>query len=508
MLIERTYINVILFFVITTFVCVLNSSAILASVSDNKDLCTFFKKIDNKILKKINSKEIPGLGIVITKGHKIIFSKCYGYANVNKKIPVTNKTFFELGSNSKAFTGLCILKLLNEQKIKKDVDISEYLPWFKVNYDNKPTQLTVKNLLYHTSGIPFSSINQLLQGSDKDLLCKSIKKISNSDLERKPSTDFKYATVNYDILGLLIETVTGLYYPEYVRKEILNPLKLDNIFLSREKAKENGILATGYKVFFTRPIAFNAPFYYSNLPAGYFIGNIKSISKWLMLQYGSGSTSFYFRKLIIQSHIPGSSFRVNNHPASYGAGWFIQKINNKEVFIHKGENPNYSSFLGVVKNEKIGVGILTNINSNFAAGLGGEIIKYFSRDKDCPGELTENDFMREIGKWELVGLVITCSAGVILFFFIMVNIFDIIKGIRAFTSKNILIGGLVNCTVFIIFLILANANKLFFNGMTWSNLLIWLPGGTQLLILSITLFMIFIFILINLRIFFQLNTKF
>ena len=118
-------------------------------------------EIDNqaeKIIKKIMKKgKIPGVCIVVARKGKEDIIKGFGYAHLKKKIPVTPHTLFELASSSKTFTGLAILQLEKKKLISLADPVSKFFPWFYVNYYGEKYDLTVKQLLHHTSGIPWTA---------------------------------------------------------------------------------------------------------------------------------------------------------------------------------------------------------------------------------------------------------------------------------------------------------------------------------------------------------------
>ena len=169
---------------------------------------------------------IPGLSIVIINNKNQII-RGYGFADLQTKKPVTDSTLFELASCSKAFTALAVMKLVEANQIKLDANVVDYIPWFTATYKGQVVQITVNQLLHQTSGIPWSTISLMPQSNSSDALVQAIRAINGVKLHSQPGTKYEYATVNYDILALIIERVAHTKFESYVKSHILNKLNVN-----------------------------------------------------------------------------------------------------------------------------------------------------------------------------------------------------------------------------------------------------------------------------------------
>ncbi|MEI2396458.1 serine hydrolase domain-containing protein [Paenibacillus phytohabitans] len=121
--------------------------------------------------------------------------------------------------------------------------ISDYLLWFAPDYKGEKTEISIRQLLAHTSGIPSWSIRLIPEGTTEEMLGTTIHKISNIALDTNPGTEYQYATVNYDILAMIIEQVTGMNYQDYVTGHILIPLGMtDSCFQQDRKRSWSSLL--------------------------------------------------------------------------------------------------------------------------------------------------------------------------------------------------------------------------------------------------------------------------
>jgi len=323
--------------------------------------------------------KIPGLCLVIVRGKNTPYIKGFGYADLEKKLPVTADTLFELASCSKAFTGLAIHQLQAAGDIRLDEPVSTYLPWFFVEYEGERPQITLRHLLHHTSGIPTDSISRIPQTNAGSALEQTVKAIVGIELNHPPGKQFQYATVNYDILGLVMQEVTGKSYEEYMKYYVFKPLGLSR-HTQVGTPKNNPLMATGYKIGFFEPRKYDAPVFRGNYPAGYIVSNGSDMARWLRIQLGLVKTDL--TPLMEKTHTPDLSVLPDDSDfTSYGSGWIVYQYRNK-VMYHGGLNPNFTSFISFDPGRQLGIALLANSNSNFTAFTAKNIMNLLSGRKE------------------------------------------------------------------------------------------------------------------------------
>lgn len=175
---------------------------------------------------------------LVAKNGEIILSKGYGLANRAERIPMTPATIVQIGSNTKDFTAVAILQLMERGRLQLTDSIGKYFP--DVPEDKRG--ITINNLLRHGAGLP-----QHL-GTDFDPLTREqeIRHALSSTLKFPPGTSRSYSNVGYSLLGAIIEQLSGKSYDEYVRDEILEPagMKETGFLLPHFDTKR---LAHGYR---------------------------------------------------------------------------------------------------------------------------------------------------------------------------------------------------------------------------------------------------------------------
>jgi CubicO group peptidase (beta-lactamase class C family) len=159
-------------------------------------------------------------------------------------------TPFVIGSVSKSFTALAILQLVERGLIALDSRVTDYIDWFTTA--DPTASITVRHLLNQTSGL------STLDGSrnaftPETSLEDRVRLIETYDLVSEPGSEFNYSNLNYAVLGLIVQEVSGVGYGEFVEQEIFGPLGMDNSYSDFTLAKANG-LAIGTITVFGLPV--------------------------------------------------------------------------------------------------------------------------------------------------------------------------------------------------------------------------------------------------------------
>ena len=178
--------------------------------------------------------------IVFNKYGEDIFNFSNGLSNVENKTRVNAETCYGIGSVTKIFTALAILKLVESNDIKIDNYITDYLSDNKLINLLKGSNIKVSNLLSHTSGLCSLSISESRYNPEYYLKGKEINRNNisdillnvNTNIIDKPGKTFRYLNTGYILLGLIIENVTGERYEAYIKNNILDTVGMDSTYFS------------------------------------------------------------------------------------------------------------------------------------------------------------------------------------------------------------------------------------------------------------------------------------
>jgi CubicO group peptidase (beta-lactamase class C family) len=202
---------------------------------------TTMSSIDSFIEEKMKESGIVGLGAAIIIDKKLMWSKGYGYADKEKGIPFTPATIMNIGSISKTFTGVCLMKAVEDKKLALDEDINTYLPFKVINPYFPNEKITLRNLATHTSGLadryPLYD-EQYFYGGDtpvqlgdflKNYFTPTGKYYSKENfLDKKPGTYRDYSNIAAGLAGYIVEIAMGKKLNELGKQYIFKPLKMSN----------------------------------------------------------------------------------------------------------------------------------------------------------------------------------------------------------------------------------------------------------------------------------------
>ncbi|KKI89727.1 peptide ABC transporter [Bacillus sp. SA1-12] len=443
------------------------------------------ERLDEFIEHQMDEGKIPGMSLVVVKGDQTVYKKGFGYSDLKEKKLVTDQTLFEIASNTKAFTALAIQQLAEKGQLSLNDSVSKYLPWFQMKYEgeyqglrvNENVDITIKQLLHHTSGIPFNTIGRIPIASDDKALENTVRGLVNQSVDTYPGEQFVYSSINYDILGLIIQEVTSQSYESYVQTMILDPLKMEHTHLFRDEANRFD-LAKGYKIGFLKPNEYDAPIYRGNTPAGYIISNANDMERWLRAQVGTlediDRQDKVIQQAIEQTHLPNRSVPPSADGSSYAGGWEVYQTDSGEIS-HTGSNPTYSSFVVFRPEEKLGVAILANMNSDYTQSIGQGVINLLLK-KEMPAET--KDMYQSIDSFSFTVLLFMVPFSCLTIYFMVRVIMQVIQKKRSLEANKMKRLGVPMISM--IFVLAAGYSlykipALFFSGLSWDFVYVWAP---------------------------------
>lgn len=227
------------------------------------------KRIDENINGWINDGRLNGAVALIIRNGKVVYHKAFGYDDLEKTKPIRTDNIFRIASQTKAITSVAVMMLFEEGKFLLDDPISRYIPEFakqqvldKFNeadssYTTVPakSEVTIRQLLTHTSGIGYAQIGtkeanaifakaNVLGGIGVDngrLLGPDMKKLGKLPLLHQPGEKFTYG-LNTDVLGYLVEVVSGMNLDQFFRQRIFVPLGMNDTYFYLPAAKQNRLV--------------------------------------------------------------------------------------------------------------------------------------------------------------------------------------------------------------------------------------------------------------------------
>ncbi len=195
---------------------------------------------------KMMDVHVPGFAVAICYNGEIIFERGFGYANLETNEEMTKDYLFRIASHTKTFTATALLQLEEDGFLSIHDKLSQYLPFLLKNKDKRIHDITIHNALAHSAGIRRDGEGDSFWSLFKPFPSKAeiIEFFEDEPLTLNPNEKFKYSNYGYALLGMVIETVSGKSFQDYMIENVISPLKLESIYPAYERGLKN--LVTGY----------------------------------------------------------------------------------------------------------------------------------------------------------------------------------------------------------------------------------------------------------------------
>lgn len=371
-------------------------------------LTSVLPQFDKDVERIFGTYHVPGAAVAVVQNGKVVYVKTLGVGSTSKGNPVDEHTVFRLASVSKTFAAVLAGQAAYEGRINFNAPLNSYLPGFHLKYD-AGNQLTVRNVLSHTAGLPHNANDNLLEAgvSYPELLQKTERLGAACPIGRC----FGYQNILYSTIGDVLTRQLGHPYPELLENRIFGPLGMQDASASRMSMVNGSNVAvphaSGAKNW--SPMAITQP-YYNVLPAAGVNASISDMSKYLLAVMGHRpdvippAVMQELTKPLIRSPKEGATskwrqMRVKN--PMYGMGWRIFQYNgDHKMIFHAGGLRGVRSRLGFLPEKDVGLVMLWNANVSYPEVL---MPMLFDRLLDLPavdyldGDAGSNDFYARQG---------------------------------------------------------------------------------------------------------------
>ena len=196
--------------------------------------------LDEYIMDEMQAEHFPGVATVIVKNGEIVWLQCYGFADIENGITVTDSTQFLLASMSKLFTGTATMQLKEDGMLQLNNDINEYLPW-PINHPVQSTiPMTIQQLMTHTSSIKdnWSAMSNYYGYPDPTISLEACMQdyftvtgqnynANQNFLSAPPGTVFNYSNMATALNGYITEIVSSMSFDDYCDEHIFEPLCME-----------------------------------------------------------------------------------------------------------------------------------------------------------------------------------------------------------------------------------------------------------------------------------------
>ena len=328
--------------------------------------------LDRDLRNQYEQQHLPGLATCIVKNGEIIWHGCYGYADIDKNLPVSDSTTFVLASVSKTFTGTALMQLWQQGLIDLDADVNIYLPAgvTVINPWHPETAITCRMLLTHTSSIYEKDLYTLVSwGQDSPIsLASYIPNYftpggsyydSTNYSKDIPGSSYLYNNRAVALAGYLVELVSGSSFAHYCDEHIFKALNMSNTswFL-------NGLDSSNLAVPYTYLNDTHYPYGYYSFPfypCALLKSSIADLARYLMAYINKGELDGV--RILDESTVAlMNTVQYPKVAAQMGLVWFLDNQGETPYWYHSGGMYGCHTRISYYPEEKIGIIILINLD--------------------------------------------------------------------------------------------------------------------------------------------------
>lgn len=316
----------------------------------------------DELFVEFDSKETPGMAVGIYQDGNVLYTNGFGIADLEQGSPITADTIFHVASISKQFTAFSVALLAKEKKLDLDEDIRAYLPYVPV----LGQEITVRHLLYHTSGLRdqwslfgFGGQNRQNHLSQSQIINMVSKQ---RELNFVPGTEWSYSNTGYTLLAEIVEAVSGKSLREFTAERIFRPLEMKSTFFYDDLSELVPGRANSYYYSKVKDSWRRDSLNFNNYGATSLHTTVGDLLKWAEnLSNPKIGDQSLIRQITSTGHLDDGS------PLKYGFGLMrLMRMNTSghEAIGHLGRDSGYMGIFLYVPNEDFAVVILGNASED------------------------------------------------------------------------------------------------------------------------------------------------
>ena len=332
----------------------LNLAVAMADSVDRPDYEAAVEKLKAAAMYEVEQKELPAFSISLVDRDRVVWADGFGKRDADGKEPATAETVYRVGSVSKLFTDIALLRLVEEGKLDLDASVQSILPDFKP-HNPFGVPITLRQLLSHQSGLVRESPVGNYFDPSEPTLSATVASLNETTLVYQPATKTKYSNAAIAVVGAVLEKQLDASHPEHVRRTIFDPLGMrHSSFVVAPNIEPR--LATGWMRTYDGR-RFEAPtFLFGTGPAGNMYSNVLDLSKFLSCLFREGKAA---EGNIVSPEslelMMTPILDAGGKPQSFGLGFHVGELDGEKKVGHGGAVYGFSTQLEALPERQIGV---------------------------------------------------------------------------------------------------------------------------------------------------------
>lgn len=301
--------------------------------------------------------DVAGATVAIVKDGEIVLSKGYGFADVERRVPVAaDRHLFRVASITKLFTWTAVMQLVELGKIDLDTDINYYLDFAIPPFQGQP--LTMRHLMTHTAGFELV-MRDLFSFKPNGLSLAETVKLWVPNRIYSPGTTPTYSNYGPAVAGYIVERVSGEPFDDYIERHILEPLRMTQSS-TRQPPPEGLVqnLSNGYLLGSGEPYPYE---YTLHRPAGAMASTAPDMARFMMAHLNDGvldGNRILQRETARMMHT--TPYPLLDPLHSMGFGFYQHDINGHRVIVHDGDTRFFHSQLNLFVEDRVGIFVSFN----------------------------------------------------------------------------------------------------------------------------------------------------
>jgi CubicO group peptidase (beta-lactamase class C family) len=324
-------------------------------------------RIDAITAAELAKDNVAGVTIGVVSGPELVWTKSYGFADMEKRIPAARHTVYRIGSITKQFTATMLLQLVQDGMVRLADPVERYFP--EVNSvqgrsaDTPP--ITLVQLATMMSGLARepANLSTYLIGPVSQWETVLMSALSQTKYDLEPDTQFLYSNIGYAILGATLGRAAGTSYTSWVEQRILNPLGMSHTAFEPNATIQSQI-AKGYDVDPSGRVSFAASEREHagrgyKVPNGALYTNVDDLAQFVAFELGEGP-EIVLPKDIVEANFAQANSVNGNPDSGYGIGFQLSRLGG-DVFVgHGGGVAGYTAMAWIHRASKTGLIVLRN----------------------------------------------------------------------------------------------------------------------------------------------------
>jgi CubicO group peptidase (beta-lactamase class C family) len=348
--------------------------------------------IDSSVRRAMDVFNAPGMSISIMHEGQLVHSEGYGNIRIDSSQRVDDRTLFQIGSVSKAFTAAALALLADEGKLDWDDPVIDYLPEFRM-YDAWVTrEFTIRDLLTHRSGLPLGAGDLLMFPDGNATPAEVVQALRHLKPATSFRSEFAYDNLLYIVAGEVVAHVAGMPFEDFLEQRLLARLGMRDCVASPDRAPSQASVATAHmivdgelEITSTRVTSLVAA-------AGGVTCSARSMAKWMSFLLNEGATEDgtqliseeQFRELVNPVTLLGAPGYLAEHAEvtlnAYALGWGVSTFYGEPMLSHGGGVWGMTTFIAVMPDQELAVFATNNQMSVAPRAVVYDVVDEFLRD--------------------------------------------------------------------------------------------------------------------------------